>query len=108
MPINPRLAGALALATAAALAPSAALANNPFAKDAVKLNVADIDASTPQGERVLNDRIARAAEAVCGQSVSHIHLMMVAKAQKCRSEVIADARARYSANQQALRISGTQ
>lgn len=80
---------ALALATSAF---AATVAENPFAKDQVILNLEGLDLSTADGQQRLAIRMDQAARAVCGDRVAAVHLALEAKAQKCRTAVAADVR----------------
>ncbi|MGF7151260.1 UrcA family protein [Sphingomonas zeicaulis] len=95
----------LVLAFGLALAPLPALAHTPLAEDSVTTRVGDLDLSTPAGQRVFNARLNRAAKAVCSPGIYRIHLSMQRKANECRAEVIADARARVTPGTEALVIS---
>jgi len=74
---------------------TSALANpaeNPFAKDKAVLNLKGLDLSTAEGQKRLAIRMDQAARAVCGDRVAAVHLAVEAKAQACRTAVIADVR----------------
>lgn len=91
----------MALAAVAALAfatPAiAAATENPFAQDQAILNLKDLDLSTADGQQRLAIRMDQAARSVCGERLSGIHLAVEAKAQQCRTAVIADVRAQIEA-----------
>ena len=89
--------GALAtLAMAPAVA--AAAPENPLVKDAVVLNLKNIDLSTVSGQRSLAIRMDQAARAVCGSGLATIHLALEDQARTCRAEVVADVRSRIEAH----------
>ena len=67
-------------------------AENPFAKDEVVLDLRGLDLATAQGQQRLAIRMDQAARAVCGDRVAAVHLAMEAKAQACRTAVVADIR----------------
>lgn len=90
--------GLAALAAFAFATPAfAGPAENPFAQDKVILNLKGLDLSTPDGQQRLAIRMDQAARAVCGDRVAGVHLAMEAKAQECRTAVIADVRAQIEA-----------
>ena len=85
--------GLAALATVAfATSAHANPAENPFAKDEVVLDLRGLDLATAQGQQRLAIRMDQAARAVCGDRVAAVHLAMEAKAQACRTAVVADIR----------------
>ena len=84
---------AFALATSA----SAAVAENPFAQDQAILNLKGLDLSTADGQERLAIRIDQAARAVCGDGLASVHLAVEAKAQACRTAVVADIRSQIEA-----------
>jgi UrcA family protein len=86
--------GLLALA-ACALATSvpAAATDNPFAKDEAVLRLDGLDLSTAEGQQRLAIRMDAAARAVCGDRLSSVHLAAGARANECRTAVLADIRA---------------
>jgi UrcA family protein len=87
-----------ALATLA-MAPTvtAAVPENPLVKDAVVLDLKNIDLATVSGQRSLAIRMDQAARAVCGSGLATIHLALEEQARTCRAEVIADVRSRIEA-----------
>jgi UrcA family protein len=87
-----------ALATLAmAPAVSAAAPENPLVKDAVVLDLKNIDLATVSGQRRLAIRMDQAARAVCGSGLATIHLALEEQARTCRAEVVADVRSRIEA-----------
>jgi UrcA family protein len=76
---------------------SAAAAENPFAKDEAVLRLSGLDLSTAEGQQRLAIRMDQAARAVCGDRLASVHLAADAKAQECRSAVIADIRTQIEA-----------
>lgn len=86
----------LAALAAFALATSAS-AENPFAQDKAILNLKGLDLSTSEGQERLAIRMDQAARAVCGERLANVHLSMEAKAQACRTAVIADVRSQIEA-----------
>ena len=79
-----------ALATLAmAPAVSAAVPENPLVKDAVVLDLKNIDLATVSGQRRLAIRMDQAARAVCGSGLATIHLALEEQARTCRAEVVA-------------------
>jgi len=79
---------ALAIATSASAAPT----QNPMAKDQAILNLQGIDLASAEGQQRLANRMDQAARAVCGENLANVHLAAEAKAQACRTAVIADVR----------------
>lgn len=69
---------------------SAAATENPFARDETILRLDGLDLSTVGGQQRLAIRMDQAARAVCGDRLSSVHLAADAKAQECRTAVIAD------------------
>ncbi len=72
-------------------------AENPFAQDKAVLNLGGLDLSTSQGQERLAIRVDQAARAVCGEGLSGVHLALEAKAQECRTAVVADVRSQIEA-----------
>lgn len=72
-------------------------AENPFARDAAILNLKGLDLATAEGQQRLAIRMDQAARAVCGDRVAAVHLALEAKAQDCRTAVIADVRSQIEA-----------
>lgn len=70
---------------------------NPFAQDKAILNLKGLDLSTSEGQERLAIRMDQAARAVCGERLAGVHLAMEAKAQECRTAVIADVRSQIEA-----------
>nr|WP_319233735.1 UrcA family protein [Sphingomonas sp.] len=94
-----RMRNHIMAACAFACLPAMAMAaQNPFAAPSATVRTDGLDLANPDGQRRLDARLADAAEAVCGRSVSHIHLAMAKKASQCRAEVIAEGRARLAAD----------
>jgi len=79
---------ALAIATSASATPT----QNPMAKDQAILNLQGIDLASAEGQQRLAIRMDHAARAVCGENLANVHLAAEAKAQACRTAVIADVR----------------
>jgi UrcA family protein len=89
--------GAAALAAILAAAPAlAATADNPFSKDSVVLDLRGIDLTSVQGQQRLAIRMDQAANAVCGEGMSSIHLALGAQTRECHADVIADIRSRIA------------
>jgi UrcA family protein len=88
---------ALAAFALAASASAATSSENPFAKGQVILNLEGLDLSTADGQQRLAIRMDQAARAVCGDRVATVHLALEAKAQECRTAVVADVRSRIEA-----------
>ncbi|MFT4025577.1 MAG: UrcA family protein [Novosphingobium sp.] len=86
--------GLVALAALAFATPAFAnTTENPFAQDKATLNLKGLDLSTADGQERLAIRMDQAARAVCGERLASVHLALEAKAQECRSAVVADVRA---------------
>lgn len=88
MKIGLAVLATFAFATTAYAAP----AENPFAKDEAVLTLKGIDLTTPEGQERLAIRMDQVARAVCGDRLAGVHLALEAKAQECRTAVIADVR----------------
>ncbi|CCA90193.1 UrcA family protein [Novosphingobium sp. PP1Y] len=88
MKIGLAVLATFAFATTAYAAP----AENPFAKDEAVLTLKGIDLTTPEGQERLAIRMDQAARAVCGDRLAGVHLALEAKAQECRTAVVADVR----------------
>lgn len=87
--------GFLAVAAfAVAASVPAAAAENPFAREEAVLRLSDLDLSTVDGQQRLAVRMDNAARAVCGDRLTSVHLDVGARARTCRTEVLADIRAR--------------
>lgn len=84
---------AFAFATSA----SASTVENPLAQDKATLNLKGLDLSTAEGQQRLAIRMDQAARAVCGENLASVHLALEAKAQECRTAVIADVRSQIEA-----------
>jgi len=95
--------GACALVTSI----SATATENPFAKDETILRLDGLDLATSDGQQRLAIRMDQAARAVCGDRLASVHLAAGAKAQECRTAVIADIRTQIEARM-ATKASGTQ
>lgn len=93
MKIGLAVLATFAFATSAFASP----AENPFAKDKAILNLKGLDLSTSEGQERLAIRMDQAARAVCGDRLSGVHLAVEAKAQECRTAVIADVRSQIEA-----------
>lgn len=85
---------AIAFATSAS---AATATENPFAQDQAILNLNDLDLTTPKGQQRLAIRMDQAARAVCGADLAALPLSMQAKAQECRTAVVADVRSQIEA-----------
>ena len=70
---------------------------NPFAQDKAILNLQGLDLSTSEGQKRLAIRMDQAARAVCGERLAAVQLAAEAKAQECRTAVIADVRSQIEA-----------
>ena len=77
---------ALALAAAAAIV-------QPSPMKHVVVAYRDLDLSQPEGARVLNDRVADAAEQICAPSKSDADFALPHELKACRDEVITRAHA---------------
>lgn len=90
--------GLMALAAFAfATSASASTTENPLAQDKATLNLKGLDLSTSDGQQRLAIRMDQAARAVCGERLATVHLALEAKAQECRTAVIADVRSQIEA-----------
>ncbi len=89
--------GTAALAAIILAAPAAATTGNPFAEDSAVLDLRGLDLASVDGQQRLAIRMDQAANAVCGEGMSSIHLALGAQARACRQDVFADIRARISA-----------
>ena len=85
--------GACALVTSV----SATATENPFAKDETVLQLNGLDLSTAEGQQRLAIRMDQAARTVCGDRMASVHLAAGAKAQACRTAVVADIRGQIEA-----------
>lgn len=87
-------------ALAAILAATPALAessDNPFSADSTVLDLRGLDLTSVDGQQRLAIRMDQAANKVCGEGMSSIHLALAAQARACRADVIADIRSRITA-----------
>jgi UrcA family protein len=75
----------------------AASGSNPFSADSVVLDLRGIDLASVDGQQRLAIRMDQAANAVCGEGMSSIHLALGAQTRACHADVIADIRSRISA-----------
>lgn len=82
---------------ACALLTSVSATANPFADDQAVLRLEGLDLSTADGQQRLAIRMDQAARAVCGDRLSSVHLAAAAKAEACRTAVIADIRVQIEA-----------
>ena len=90
--------GIAALAAIMVAAPSyAASSDNPFSADSVVLDLHGIDLTSVDGQQRLAIRMDQAANAVCGEGMSSIHLGLGEQARACHADVIADIRSRIAA-----------
>ena len=87
-------AGFLAIAACAVTAPALAATSqpDPFAQEKVTLRLDNLDLSTVDGQTRLAIRMDNAARAVCGDGLDRVHLKADARAQECRTQVIANIR----------------
>src|SRR5579859_1502468 len=86
-----------ALLLAAAPAGAASTTNNPLAADSAVLDLRGIDLASVDGQQRMAIRMDQAANAVCGEGMSSVHLALGAQARACRQDVFADIRTRISA-----------
>lgn len=91
--------GLLALAAfgLATSATAATTTENPFAQDKTTLRLDGLDLSTADGQQRLAIRMDQAAAAVCGDRLASVHLALGERTRECRTEVLADIRARIEA-----------
>jgi len=90
--------GIAALAAILVVAPSyAASGSNPFSADSTVLNLRGLDLTSVDGQQRLAIRMDQAANTVCGEGMSSIHLALGEQARACHADVIADMRARITA-----------
>jgi UrcA family protein len=90
--------GLVALATFACAIPASAFAaDNPFAQDQATLDLKGLDLASADGQQRLAIRMDQAASAVCGERLAGVHLAAEAKAQACRTAVLADVRSQIEA-----------
>ena len=90
--------GLAALAAIMASSPAfAAPLQNPLAADSVVLDLRGLDLTSVGGQQRLAIRMDAAANAVCGEGMSTIHLALGAQARACHADVLADIRTRIAA-----------
>jgi UrcA family protein len=86
-----------AIAAVLAAGPAfAAPSGNPFSADSTVLDLRGLDLTSVDGQQRLAIRMDQAANAVCGEGMSSIHLALAAQARACRADVIADIRSRIA------------
>ena len=89
-------AGLMAMAACAlatpALASSDSQTSDPFVQSAATLRLDGLDLATVDGQRRLAIRMDAAARAVCGEGLERTHLAAAAKANECRTQVLANIR----------------
>jgi len=61
------------------------------------LNLRGLDLTSVDGQQRLAIRMDQAANTVCGEGMSSIHLALGEQARACHADVIADMRARITA-----------
>jgi len=85
--------GFAALAVCALAAPAMAdTTHDPFVQDQATLRLDGLDLATVDGQRRLAIRMDAAARAVCGDRLDTVHPRAHARAQECRTEVLARTR----------------
>jgi UrcA family protein len=90
--------GLAAFAAILAASPAVAASSaNPFSADTAVLNLRGIDLTSVEGQQRLAIRMDQAANAVCGEGMSSIHLALASQARECRADVIAGIRTRIGA-----------
>ena len=90
--------GIAVLAAILATAPAfAAPGSDPLSADSAVLDLRGLDLASVDGQQRLAIRMDQAANAVCGEGVSTIHLALGAQARACHADVIADIRGRIAA-----------
>jgi len=90
--------GIVALAALMVAAPAfAAPRENPFSADSAVLDLRGLDFTSVEGQQRLAIRMDRAANRVCGEGMSSIHLALGAQARACHADVIANIRSRIAA-----------
>jgi UrcA family protein len=90
--------GAAALAAILAATPALAMTDdNPFSADSVVLDLRGINLASVEGQKRLAIRMDQAANAVCGEGMSSIHLALGAQTRACHADVVADIRSRITA-----------
>lgn len=90
--------GMMALAALMVAAPAfAAPRENPFSADSAVLDLRGLDLASVEGQQRLAIRMDQAANRVCGEGMSSIHLALGAQARACHADVIANIRSRIAA-----------
>jgi UrcA family protein len=90
--------GIVALAALMVTAPAfAAPRDNPFSEDSAVLDLRGLDLTSVEGQQRLAIRMDQAANTVCGEGMSSIHLALGAQARACHADVIANIRSRIAA-----------
>lgn len=84
------IALASALITAGAIKAAPALAETPTTVQVAHVSTADLDLSSREGQRQLDQRINRAARDVCG-AASDADLVGANEVRQCRHDVVAKA-----------------
>jgi UrcA family protein len=87
------LVAAIVTTTPAFAAPAG---SNPFAAQSAVLNLRGLDLATVDGQQRLAIRMDQAANAVCGEGMSTIHLALGEQARACHADVLADIRTRIA------------
>lgn len=89
--------GIAAFAAMMVAAPAfAASGDNPFSADSVVLDLHGLDLTSVDGQQRLAIRMDQAANSVCGEGMSSIHLALGEQARACHADVIADIRSRIA------------
>lgn len=101
--------GFAALAVCALASPALAnMPQDPFAQDQATLRLDGLDLATVDGQRRLAIRMDAAARAVCGDRLDTVHPRANARAQECRTEVLARTRdqleARLASRDRAVKL----
>ena len=90
--------GIVALAALTMAAPAfAAPRDNPFSADSAVLDLRGLDLTSVEGQQRLAIRMDQAANRVCGEGMSSIHLALGAQARACHADVIANIHSRIAA-----------
>ncbi len=91
--------GIVALAALMMAAPAFAAPprDNPFSADSAVLDLRGLDLTSVEGQQRLAIRMDQAANMVCGEGMSSIHLALGAQARACHADVIANIRSRIAA-----------
>ena len=99
-------AGLMALAACAiatpALADTTTKTADPFVQESVTLRLDELDLATVDGQRRLAIRMDNAARAVCGDGLDSVHLKAAARAEECRTQVLANIRSQIETRLAAL------